>query len=190
MFLVDLAKVSVRECLEASRQRALRARLKAQGVIVHPQTILSFKSSDYSFGTGVTIGAFNYLSVDPDPSDPAFDGKLIVGNYVYIGQWNNIRAAGGVVRIGDDTLVSQSVSIIAGNHQVKRGQAIRTQPLAREKTGVTIGRDVWLGTGCTILPGVEIGDGAIIAAGAVVTQNVPAYAIYGGVPAKLIKMRE
>ena len=54
---------------------------------------------------------------------------------------------------------------------------------------VTIGNDVWIGWHAIIMPGVTIGDGAIVAAGAVVTHNVPAYAIVGGVPAKIIKMR-
>ena len=54
---------------------------------------------------------------------------------------------------------------------------------------VSIGNDVWIGSRVTILPGVNIGDGAIIAAGAVVTKDVPSYAIVGGVPAKLLRMR-
>ena len=59
----------------------------------------------------------------------------------------------------------------------------------KEHYEITIGNDVWIGTNAIILDGVTIGDGAIIAAGAVVTKNVPAYAIYGGVPAKLIRYR-
>lgn len=54
---------------------------------------------------------------------------------------------------------------------------------------VTIGNDVWIGTGVTMLNGVSIGDGAIVAAGSVVTKPVPPYAIVGGIPARLIRMR-
>jgi len=57
------------------------------------------------------------------------------------------------------------------------------------KGEVRIGNDVWIGARATILSGVEIGDGAVVAAGAVVTKNIPPYAIVGGVPAKLIKYR-
>jgi len=58
-----------------------------------------------------------------------------------------------------------------------------------KKISVKIGNDVWIGYGAKILEGILIGDGAIIAAGALITKDVPPYAIYGGVPAKLIKFR-
>ena len=57
------------------------------------------------------------------------------------------------------------------------------------KIGITIGNDVWIGARATIMPEVNIGDGAVIGAGAVVTKNVPAYAIVGGVPGKIIRYR-
>ena len=59
-----------------------------------------------------------------------------------------------------------------------------------EERPVVIGNDVWIGDRVIILPGVHVGDGSILAAGAVVTKDVPPYAIVGGVPAKLIRMRK
>lgn len=59
----------------------------------------------------------------------------------------------------------------------------------KNKTCVKIGNDVWIGSGVTVLMGVDIGDGSIIASGSVVNSNVEPYAIYGGVPAKLLKYR-
>jgi len=55
--------------------------------------------------------------------------------------------------------------------------------------GVTIANDVWIGLGATIMPGVHIGDGAVVGAGAIVTRDVAPYAIVGGIPAKLIRYR-
>lgn len=59
----------------------------------------------------------------------------------------------------------------------------------RELPRTTVGNDVWMGVGCIVLDGLSIGDGAVIAAGAVVTRDVPAYAIVGGVPAHIIRYR-
>lgn len=59
----------------------------------------------------------------------------------------------------------------------------------RKKRHVVIGNDVWIGHGAQVMAGVSIGDGAIVAAGAVVTKDVSPYAIVGGVPAKIIRMR-
>ena len=64
-----------------------------------------------------------------------------------------------------------------------------TKKLAKYDCNTVIGNDVWIGLNATIMRGVKIGDGAIIAAGAVVTKDVPAYAIVGGVPAQIIKFR-
>ncbi len=190
MLLKHLLKLSVIDLMTTWSHRFMRAKLRGQGIFLDPQAILILNNRNYHLGKDVSIGAFSYVTVDNDPFDSAYDGGLFVGKGVYIGQWNNIRAAGGIIRIGDYTMISQMVSIIAAGHQTSRSQPISVQPSDRERVGVTIGKDVWLGVGCTVLPGIEIGDGAIIAAGAVVRENVPSFAIYGGVPARQIGTRD
>jgi len=98
-----------------------------------------------------------------------------------------IIGAAAPVNIGSDVLMGPQVIIYTSNHGTRKGTPMRLQPF--ELVPVTIGNDVWVGARCIILAGVTIGDGAILAAGSVVTKDVPANAIVGGVPARIIGHR-
>lgn len=91
------------------------------------------------------------------------------------------------IEIGDDCLIAAFVYIVDSNHLAKRGININQQ--GNETAPIKIGRDVWVGTGAKILAGVTIGEGAIVAAGAIVNRDVEPYQIVGGIPAKLIGER-
>lgn len=110
-------------------------------------------------------------------------GDVFIGNHTRIGIHNTII---GPVTIGHHVNLAQGITVTALNHNFsdlsKRidEQGISTQP-------VTISDDVWIGANAVILPGVTIGQHAVVAAGAVVTKNVPPYSIVAGVPAKVIK---
>lgn len=95
---------------------------------------------------------------------------------------------GGGVCIGDRTLIGYRSQIISSNHNIPPMPA-RIFDSGHISKPVTIGCDVWVGASCLILPGVDIGDGAIIAAGSVVTKSVAPYTVVGGVPAQLIRER-
>jgi maltose O-acetyltransferase len=92
------------------------------------------------------------------------------------------------ITIGERVMIAPAVTIRDTDHNISRvdlpmqDQGIVTAP-------VRIGNDVWIGHGAIILKGVTIGDGAVIAAGALVNKDVPPYAIVGGIPAKILKMR-
>jgi acetyltransferase-like isoleucine patch superfamily enzyme len=86
-------------------------------------------------------------------------------------------------------LISQGVSIISANHSFDLGVPFTDQPAQSAKNGVVIHDDVWIGTNATILLGVEIGTGAIVSAGSVVTSSVPRYTIVAGAPARFLKER-
>ena len=90
--------------------------------------------------------------------------------------------------IGDFTIIGELVSIRDANHGLKRGEPMRYQPHTCEP--IHIGRDVWIGRGSCILPGVTIGEGAVIGANSVVTKDVPDFGIAAGVPARVIRIRE
>ena len=109
-------------------------------------------------------------------------GKNIVfGKRVFVNSGCSFQDQGGIV-IGDDALIGHNCVIATLNHNEDPGQRGNIIPKP-----VKIGDKVWIGANVTILPGINIGDGAIIAAGAVVTKDVPPRAVVGGVPAKIIK---
>ncbi|HEX7705951.1 MAG TPA: acyltransferase [Thermoanaerobaculia bacterium] len=122
-----------------------------------------------------------YLKV----ADPA--AVLEIGDFVFIGTGAEIDVSRSV-RIGAHTLLAPGVFISDHNHNISRATRIDQQGIQHES--VTIGGDVWLGARSVILPGITIGDGAVIGAGAVVTKDVAAYTIVAGVPARLIGERQ
>lgn len=110
-----------------------------------------------------------------------FGRNIHFGKNVFINSNCQFQDQGGIF-IGDGALIGPSTIIATLNHDLdpEQRQNMHHAP-------VRIGRNVWTGAHVTILPGVTIGDGAIIAAGAVVTKDVPPCEIWGGVPAKKIK---
>ena len=109
-------------------------------------------------------------------------GKNIrVGKNVFINAGCCFQDQGGI-EIGDGCLIGQQVVIATLNHAFEPERRNDMTP-AR----VTLGKRVWVGAHATILPGVRIGDNAVVAAGAVVTKDVPANTVVAGVPAKVIR---
>ncbi|RUO37053.1 acyltransferase [Aliidiomarina taiwanensis] len=114
--------------------------------------------------------------------------NLNVGNNVDFSKGVLVTTGGGV-DIGDRVLIGYRTQILSANHAIpKKGERI---PVSGDVySPVVIENDVWIGANCVITPGVKIGEGAVVAAGSVVTKDVVPYAIVGGVPAKIIKMRD
>lgn len=128
-----------------------------------------------------------------------WDKESFFENNIYIGNAKNIKIGKRCeinenvfiqgALIGDYVMIAPNVSLLSNMHN--HSKVNKPMILQGKKIGniVIIENDVWLGRNVIVMPGVRIGKGSIIAAGAVVTKNVPAYSIYGGVPAKLIKKR-
>ena len=111
--------------------------------------------------------------------------EIEIGSNSGIG--TNCRIA-GPLSIGSDVMIAPNVSIYTRNHETEniyRPMRLQTAPLKK----VSIGDDVWIGANAIILPGVNIGNGCIVGAGAVVTKDVPDFSVVGGNPAKIIKTR-
>jgi acetyltransferase-like isoleucine patch superfamily enzyme len=136
-------------------------------------------------------------------------GTIRFGRFVWIGDGTKIRCHEGVVEIGDKTVFGQECTISAyqrvrigaqcviadramfidfdhGTAEVER--PIRVQGIYKRDT--VVGSNVWIGYGACVLRGVRVGDNAIVGTNAVVTRDVPANAVVGGVPAKVLRMRE
>lgn len=122
------------------------------------------------------------------PNVWVFPGKgLTIGDDVDIALGVTITTNGGVT-IGDRTLLGYRAQILSANHVIPSGKG-RIFGAGHNNAEVVIENDVWVGANCIILPGVTIGEGAVVAAGSVVTKDVVPYSIVGGTPAKLIKSR-
>jgi len=138
-----------------------------------------------TLGNNVGIGAYSRLVVSQSFDNP---GTFIrIGNHVGIGEFAYLGGAGGL-EIGDECIIGQYFSCHPENHIAEDSTvSIRHQGVTRK--GIKIGSNCWIGSKVSILDGVEIGDGCIIAAGAVVNKSFPANCVLGGVPAKMIKSR-
>ena len=119
--------------------------------------------------------------------------NICIGENVYIGPNATIYTTRAKLIIKDHVMIAPNVTIITGDHKYVAGRYIDTitdeEKDAIYDQDVIIERDVWVGANVTILKGVHVGESAIIAAGAVVTNDVPAYTIVGGVPARVIKRK-
>lgn len=110
-------------------------------------------------------------------------GDVIIGDHTRIGLHNTVI---GPVTIGSHVNLAQGITITALNHNFEdKSQRIDAQGVSTSP--VIIGDDIWIGANAVVLPGVSIGNHSVVAAGAVVTKNVPPHSLVAGVPAKIIK---
>lgn len=166
------------------------------------------KRKQCSFGMGVTIDSRAQF----EGGNVLADGTTFLSGSLGYGSYIRERCWFENTRIGRYCCIASDVSIVAGSHPLS--QFVSVHPAfysTRKQSGFTyvdrekyneykwvneekrimvdIGNDVWIGVGAKIMEGLTIGDGAVIAAGAVVTKDVPPYAIVAGVPAKILRYR-
>lgn len=116
-----------------------------------------------------------------------------IGEYVHIASLAHINIGGGEVVLGDFSAVSSGAKILGGSNKAegKSMSAVAPREMQVVERGKTsIGKYAFLGVNSAVMPGVTVGEGAVIGAGAVVTKDVPAYEIWAGVPAQKIGSRK
>ena len=112
-----------------------------------------------------------------------FGNRVKFGKGVFINHSAILSASGGI-EFEDGSMAAPGLRIATINHDMNERHAIYTYGK------VTVKKNAWIGMNVTICPGVTIGEYAVVAAGAVVTKDVPDYAVVGGVPAKVIRMQD
>lgn len=143
--------------------RKLRSTIAGFCLDKHGRNINVERKADFGSGRGITIGNNSGLGV-----------RCFVR---------------GPLSIGDNVMMGPDVTILTNGHNIERTDIPMMQQGGYVK-GVVIGNDVWIGMRSIIMPGVKIGNGAVIGAGAIVTKDVPDFAIVGGCPAKVIRYRK
>lgn len=176
--------------------RTLRVKplFKAFGQNSSFQKIELLKGPEYiSIGNQTTFEKDLYLtawdSYQANNDIQHFTPEIKIGSNCHFGAFNHITAINSI-EIGDNLLTGKNVTITDNSHGSTDFEHLSIEPILRplvSKGPVKIGNNVWIGDKATILPNVTIGDGAVIAANAVVTKDVPAYSVVAGNPAKIIK---
>ena len=164
----------VHQYMHGVSQEALRLTAQLNGSYHTPEEVREIFSQIIGKPVDQTFGMFPPFYTDC--------GKNItIGKHVFINMGCKFQDQGGIF-IDDGALIGHNVVLATLNHDIDPNTRHSMTPRP-----IHIGKNVWIGANAVVLPGVSVGDGAIIAAGAVVSQDVPPCTIVGGVPAKIIR---
>lgn len=158
-------------------QEALRITGELNGAYHGPEAVRGLLEELTGAPVDETVTVF-----PPFRSD--FGKNIALGKRVFINSGCCFQDQGGVV-IGDDCLIGHNTVLATLNHDPAPSRRADMRPAP-----VVLGRNVWIGANATVLPGVSIGDDAVVSAGAIVTKDVPAAAVVVGAPARVVRYVE
>ena len=164
----------VHECMHRLSQEALRLTAELNGSYHTPEEIRVLMEQLTGRPIDETFSLFPPFYTDCGKN-------LAIGKNVFFNAGCKFQDQGGIT-INDGSLIGHNVVLATLNHRLNPNNRSDMIPAP-----VHIGKNVWIGDNATVLPGVNIGDGAVVAAGAVVTKDVAKNTVVGGVPAKVIK---
>lgn len=159
---------------------------RLRGVNLNPDTVVYWNSQLLRHPSSITLGHRVVVKSGVHLCPCNEEARITIGNRTTIGFNTFIYASSDVV-VGDDCMLAPFVYIVDSNHGTEKDCLMNLQANSVKK--INIGNDVWIGAHAVILPGVNIGNGAVVAAGSVVKNNVLPNKIVGGVPAREIGER-
>jgi len=151
------------------------------GVTLFSRVHLLRYPQNIRIGADAVIKSGAHICPCNDKADISIGARTTIGFHTFIYASSNIK-------IGEDCMIAPFVYIVDSDHGTRAGIPMNRQPNISRP--IRIGNDVWIGAQALVLSGVTIADGAIIAAGSVVREDVPSNTIVGGVPAKVIGVRK
>lgn len=172
-----LDTAEIHSFMDKMSEEARRITFQLNTVYHTQDKVRGLLSELFGYEVPATLKVFPPLYAD-------FGKNIKVGEHVFINACCHFQDHGGVT-VGDGCQIGHNVVFATLNHGLEPEKRASTCPAP-----IVLGRNVWVGSNATILQGVTIGDNAVVAAGAVVTKDVEANTVVGGVPAKLIKYIE
>ncbi len=162
-------------------QQAVQAQLMAQETVeLGEDCFIAPEAGIFAqLGRGIVLGSRSTVA-----AHAFLHGPLSIGRNVSINARASLDGGAVGITVGDDTRIASGACLYAFDHQLDPTRLIREQPV--RSRGIVVGKDVWIGAQAGVTDGVTIGDHAAVAMGAVVTHDVPAWAVVAGVPARVI----
>ena len=152
--------------------------------LISPKARINARSGEISLGENTSVSPYAVVQ-----GNVTMGSNCSVQSYAVLVGYGTAEDKRGEIRIGNDVRIAPHVMMIAANHKFDDV----SRPIAKqgvERKSIVIEDDVWIAGHANIMAGVTIGHGSVVAAGAVVTHDVPPYSVVAGVPARVIKKRK